>query len=220
MFFKDKTLLMFLVTAALFTAFYTYAGGDWMPCWRFFSSLIPLFSIIIAMIWNNNVFKTKNPGILKSNWIVLVFIFCGYVQVRNSFMNANMIPMVKPWYSSVQGLKVIGKWFHNTLPENTLLATFPNGAFSYYNELPTLDYGGLTDNQVGRFGNKSKTGKPGHIAENKAYILSKKPDIIAIMDGSGFVQGIHQTKEFIGYEQAAFCFSNYNNPNGKYVNIL
>ena len=215
----DHLLVLLVVTALTFILFYSYAGGDWMPCWRFYASLIPLFGMILAVIWNNYVFKSETATILKSKWIVIIFVFCGYVQVRNSFMNANMIPLVREWYSSVQGLKVVGKWFHNALPKNTLLATFPNGAFSYYNELPTIDYGGLTDNNVGRFGKKKKICRPGHVAENDEYILSQKPDIIAIMDGQGFVQGIHIQKDFEGYEPVTFSFVNYSSPLGKYINL-
>ena len=134
-------------------------------------------------------------------------------------MNPNLIPFVRTWSHEVDGLKVIGKWFHRTLPENTLLATFPNGAFSYYNELPTIDYGGLTDNQVGRFGKKNKIGRPGHIACNPEYILSRRPEIIAIMDGRGFVKYIAKSKRFPGYELATFCFINSANPEEPYVNL-
>lgn len=217
--FEDQLLILLFSTAITFILFYSYAGGDWMPCWRFYASIIPTFGILLAVLWNNYVFKNENTSILKSVWIAVIFVFCGYVQVRNSFMNANMIPLVKEWYSSVQGLKEIGKWFHRTLPENTLLATFPNGAFSYYNELPTIDYGGLTDNNVGRFGHKKKTGRPGHITENIEYILKMKPDIIAMMDGQGFVSGIHIQKDFEGYEPVTFTFNNYINLLGKYVNL-
>jgi energy-coupling factor transporter transmembrane protein EcfT len=208
------------MTALIFIMFYTYAGGDWMPAWRFYSAMIPLFSVMMAVIWNNYIFKIEKNSVLKSVWIVLIFVFCGFVQVINSFKDSNMKPEAKFWYYQVEGLKVIGKWFHQTLPAKTLVATFPNGAFSYYNELPTIDYGGLTDNIVGRFGNKKKTGgNPGHISENTKYILSKKPDIIAIMDGAGFVNNIQSLQEFPGYEAVTFYFSNYTNPQGEYVNI-
>lgn len=218
--FRDKLLILAVSIAIIFSAFYTYAGGDWMPGWRFYASLIPLFSIILAVIWNDYIFKTDSqPTLLKSIWITIIFTFCGYVQVKNSFKNYNLIPKVRVWSNQVEGLKFLGKWFHNTLPKNTLLATFPNGAFSYYNELPTIDYGGLTDNNVGRFGEKRKTGVPGHITHNEKYVLSKKPDIISIMDGQGFVSGIHIQKDFEGYEPVTFTFTNYDNPLGKYVNL-
>ena len=131
-----------------------------------------------------------------------------------------MIPRVRYWSNQVNGLKVIGKWFHDCLPANTLVATLANGAFSYYNELPTLDYQGLTDNNVGRFGKKQKTGgRPGHIASNDEYILNQKPDIIAIMKGAGFENTISNVTEFPGYNMTTFTFVNGTNPLGSYVNI-
>lgn len=218
--FRDKLLILLVLIAIILSVFYTYAGGDWMPGWRFYASLIPLFCIIVAVIWNNYIFKADTqPTLLKSIWITIIFAFCGYVQVKDSFKNYNLIPRVRVWSNQVEGLKFLGKWFHNTLPKNTLLATFPNGAFSFYNELPTIDYGGLTDNNVGRFGKKRKTGTPGHITHNENYVLSKKPDIISLMDGQGFVSGIHIQKDFEGYEPVSFTFTNYDNPLGKYVNL-
>jgi hypothetical protein len=216
---SDKVFITLLTTSVIFIAFYSYAGGDWMPAWRFYASLIPVFSILIILLWSKYVFISESNSVLRSSWIVLLFAFCGYAQVRNSFMNANLIPLVRSWYYEVEGLKVAGKWFHNTLPKNTLLATFPNGAFSYYNDLPTIDYGGLTDNNVGRFGKKRKEGRPGHIAENPEYVLSRKPDIIAIMDGQGLVKYVNNKPIFQGYDPVTFAFSNYTNPLGEYVNI-
>lgn len=216
---SNALYLFLLATAAIFTAFYTFAGGDWMPGWRFYASLIPLFSLILVIGWKVMVFDTGQVSVLRSPWIVLIFAFSGYVQVRNSFMNPNLIPLVDSWRDEVEGLKTIGNWFHRTLPSNTLIATFPNGAFSYYNELPTIDYGGLTDNQVGRFGHKKKIGRPGHIAENPEYVLSRKPEIIAILDGQGFVKHIDQQAMFPGYQPLTFIFNDYHNPCGDYINL-
>jgi hypothetical protein len=150
---------------------------------------------------------------------VLLFACSGFVLIQTSFKNWNMIPQVRLWTNQVEGLKFIGKWFHQTLPPQTLIATLPNGAFSYYNELPTLDYLGLTDNNVGRFGKKLKKGWPGHIASNDEYILSRQPDIIAKMNGQGFEDRIYDGSEFPGYEMATFSFTDYKNPLGDYVNL-
>lgn len=208
-------------SALMFIAFYSYAGGDWMPGWRFYASVIPLFSIVIALLWKEFVFAEQPVTLLKSKWIVLIFMFCGYIQVRNTFMNDNLLPLVNMWRYQVTGLKFIGKWLKNTLPDNTLIATFPNGAFSYYNELPTIDFGGLTDNNVGRYGEKIKVGgRPGHIASNHPYVLSKKPAIIAIMNGAGFVGAPSNEVLFNDYEICSFDFINYSNPNGEYVNLF
>lgn len=222
-------LLFMVAILVTFSAFYTLVGGDWMPAWRFYAALIPVIALFIALLWKNFIFETQTNGLLKSTGIVCLFIFCGIFQIKNSFANPNMIAKVKPWMHDVNGLKYLGLWFKNTLPAQTLIATHPNGAFSYYNELPTLDYGGLTDNEVGRFGQKFKWGKkPGHITSNSAYILKKRPEIIAIMDGTGFEKTIYQyqptqsfskNNKFPGYEIATFTFTNYKNPHGIYVNL-
>ena len=196
-----------------FALVYTYFGGDWMPGFRFYSSIIPLLSVLTWLIWQKSQMKISFAA-----WS-LILALLGISQIRNSVHSPYMIKAVRGWDHEVEGLKMIGKWFHNTLPSTTLLATFPNGAFSYYNNLPTLDAGGLTDTQVGRFGNKRKVGgHPGHIAENWNYIFSKKPEIIAIMNGQGF-ESKPSKVVWEGYSCATFVFPDYANPLGNFVNL-
>ena len=199
--------------ALTFLVVYTYFGGDWMPGFRFYASIIPLIALLILLVWKTSKMPFNHIG------LSLVIALVGFGQLRNSAHSPYMIKAIREWDHEVDGLKLIGKWFHDTLPPQTLLATFPNGAFSYYNELPTIDAGGLTDNQVGRYGNKKKVGGvPGHIAENWSYVLSKQPAIIAVMGGRGFESEIN-IKPIEGYSNATFVFANYENPIGKYVNL-
>ena len=226
-FLSDKLLVLLLATSFVFILFYIWVGGDWMPGWRFFASMIPLFCIIMAVLWKNYIFRDKNYSVLKSASMIILFGYCAYGQIRLSFQSQYLIPIVREVKGGLAGLRFVGNWFHDYLPANTLLSTYPNGIFSYYNNLPTIDYGGLTDNNVGRFGNKAKSGRPGHIASNVRYILSKKPDIIAIMRGRGFEDSIYYYKpgadaklnQFPGYVVATFSFTNFSTPTGRYINL-
>lgn len=209
----SPSVFVCFTVAFTFLVVYTYFGGDWMPGFRFYASIIPLLGLLLLLVWKNSRIPFNQIG------LYLVIALVGFSQLRNSTQSPYMIKGVREWDYEVNGLKMIGKWFQDTLPNTTLLATLPNGAFSYYNELPTIDAGGLTDNQVGRYGNKKKVGGvPGHIAENWSYVLSKQPAIIAVMGGRGFESEINNMP-IEGYSNATFVFANYENPIGKYVNL-
>jgi hypothetical protein len=198
----------------IYFIFYTYSGGDWMPGYRFYSSLIPVIAIFLFIIWSQ--IEKKYSIIIRYNQLfIFFFISSGYLHI---ITNQDLFKQVRSWDHQVQGLKEIGKWFHKTLPANTVVATFPNGAFSYYNELPTLDVAGLTDNMTGRFGIKEKFGKPGHISTNWPYIINKRPYIIAEMSGNGFESIVNKRKIF-GYNNVTFEFINGRNRNGSFVNL-
>lgn len=134
-----------------------------------------------------------------------------------------MISLVRSWNYTVEGLSEIGIWFHELLPPNTKVAAFPNGAFSYFNQLPTIDLLGLTDEHIARNGKKARTGRQGHIATDDEYVNKLRPEIIAYMGGQGF-QSAPYLRYYvpdykINYAPVAFEF-NDRKAADKFVNLL
>ena len=210
---NETKIVILFISLITFVIIYTYFGGDWMPGFRFYASIIPLISIFMVVLWSHSQFLNRNMI------FICILAVTAFTQIRTTLQSPYMIKGVNEWRSEVDGLKKIGLWFKSTLPDKTLIATFPNGAFSYYNELPTIDAGGLTDNTVGRFGSKQKIGGvPGHIAEHWKYGLGRKPEIIAVMGGRGFETEVNKSL-MQGYENVTFTFKDYRNPNGRYVNL-
>jgi hypothetical protein len=208
----SKFIICLLV---MYFMFYSYSGGDWMPGYRFYASIMPVIFLFLFILWDE-IEKKYFIQFQFNKLFIFFFIVVGFLHINT---NQDIFRNVRAWDHEVQGLKYIGKWFKKSLPDTTVVATFPNGAFSYYNELPTLDVAGLTDNMTGRFGVKQKFGRPGHISSNWPYILNKRPQIIAQMGGSGFESSI-SNKKMNGYNAVSFYFKNYNNKLGKYVNLL
>lgn len=208
--------IVLLLCIIIYTTFNMLVGGDWMPAWRFFVGIAPILSIYCASL----LFEKKLLGTPNTK-LVVVIILC-ILTVYNSFANPKMVKEVGEWkYDSVEGLAYIGKWFQQKLPRSTVVATFPNGAFSFYNRLHTIDVLGLTDEHIARRGKRKKRGTPGHIAYDYEYVLNQKPDILAMMGGQGFVTDVgNPDPRFINYDHIIFEFKRGGrNVNHKYVEL-
>jgi arabinofuranosyltransferase len=215
---KIITLVSILV---LYSLVYLYIGGDWMPSYRFYSPFYPIMALTLAMLLNNYwaYFKT----VLQTAIVAFAFQLGAIYMLIISYNDSYMIPAVQLWSEQVKGLGEIGKWFNASLPKNTVVATFPNGAFSFYNELYTIDVAGLTDEHIARRGLRFSQGMPGHIAHDEYYVLGRNPDIIAVMYGQGFESGVSKfvpepyTQQYVA---VSFQFLEGTNKYGNYVNLL
>ena len=173
----------FTSTILIFSLFYIVVGGDWMPAWRFFAPLIPIITVFTVYLW------FKYPPIksyVNAKFVIpSIFLICGYLMMLNSFTNSNMLAAERSWRTSVQQLKILGKWFSSALPTNIVVVAYANGVFSYYFDNRIIDPWGLTDEHIARHGNKYKNGVSGHISYDYDYILKQKPDIILFTQGIG-----------------------------------
>lgn len=216
-----RTGILLVSIVFIYSILYIVIGGDWMPAYRFYSPFYPAMVLIIVLFLNN--YQSLMTSFIQT--IVTVFIFqVSYIFMLNSSFNDSLMkPAIDVWREQVKGLGEIGKWFKNSLPANTVVATFPNGAFSFYNELYTIDVAGLTDEHIARHGFRFPQGMAGHIAHDDNYVLSRNPDIIAVMYGQGFegAPGNHVPEPFTQYYDAvSFQFLEGTNKCGNYVNLL
>jgi hypothetical protein len=209
----------------IFVIYVVLVGGDWMPAWRFLSPVVPLASalLVFALCHVRNVGTALDA---RTRAAATAFaIACG-VSVAASLSNANMIPGVRVWHEEVDGLCKIGSWLNRTLPHDTLVAAHANGPFSYYSQLPTIDLLGLTDEHIAWYGHRLPEGVPGHIAYDFAYVVSRRPAIVAFLGGQGFELAPGRRSSYTlaeltpYYELVSFRFSGSKNPLGEYVNFL
>jgi arabinofuranosyltransferase len=216
---KWKSFIVLFSALLVYSIFYVLIGGDWMPAYRLYSPLYPPMILLIVILLNN-YFSNPAP-FLKTAGFVFLFLASAIYILNISFNNVNMIPKVQMWKSQVNSLVQIGKWFKNNLPENTIVATFPNGAFSYYNELYTIDVAGLTDEHIARNGLRYSEGMAGHIAHDEYYILNRNPDIIAVMNGAGFEESpMSYVPEIYAEKYECVRFQFLDEKSVSYVNLL
>ena len=218
-----RSLAAFLI---IFVIYVILVGGDWMPAWRFLSPIVPLVSaLLVAALCHLKIAGTALDA--RTRAVASVFAIAFGVSVTASFSNANMIPRVQLWHEEVEGLCAIGSWFNRTLPRETLVAVYANGALSYCSQLPTIDLLGLTDEHIAWFGQRLREGVPGHIARDYAYVASRRPAIIAFLGGGqGFEPAPSHRSSYAEielrpyYELVSFRFPKSKNPLGEYVNLL
>jgi len=210
-------------TAALFVLFAVGVGGDWMPGCRFLVPVVPLLSILLLKIWQENICL---PQLCTSNRKVsATFVLLAALLFVHNTVSSDLLPRVRLWAAQVEGLSQIGRWLHDCLPTGTLVATHANGALSYYSDLPTIDMLGLTDEHIARSGKRKPRGAPGHLAHDYPYVASRRPAVVAYLFavGKGFAP-----KPYFGvdapfltdYVPVSFKHNRSTNPYGQYVNLL
>jgi len=218
---QDRATIMLLSIIFIQTLFVVMIGGDWMPAWRFIATYIPVICLVVVRIWtllcNETVLNKPQPK-------VLAFSIIAYFTYMASLGHANMLLRVDLWNAQVDGLRSIGKWLNETVPRETSIGVFANGALSYYDRLYTIDMLGLTDGHIGRYGKKKRFGVPGHLAYDYEYVRKRNPDIIAFLQGAGFNRNIgysKQEKQDVGenYIPVAFAWTKSTNALGEVVNL-
>jgi arabinofuranosyltransferase len=212
-------LVASFVASVILTAI--MAGGDWMPAWRLFAPILPLWVILIACIWHRNL---PNRQLLRLRPAIALVCGAAIAMLGISFSNENMIPRARLWRSQVAALSSQGKWLRDTLPATAVVATYANGALSYNaSPLTAIDMLGLTDEHIARDGKRldDPAVPVGHRAYDNEYLISRRPDVL-VPSGGGFapVPSCAVYPPFsTSYVGATFRFSTQN-PTGNFANVL
>ncbi|MFC1584436.1 hypothetical protein ACFL5V_02695 [Fibrobacterota bacterium] len=186
---RKKAMIIYSFSGAqLFFCIYT--GGDWMPEWRFFVPVIPVFAFMSSAVLSQFLTGPGRPVkwaalLLITTHILLNIISTAYPappqrrfsQDRNSLELA--IYFWNPNY-----LKVTN-WLKSKKPYPQSLATGEAGFFCYYTQTYCLDLHGLADRTIGKsrefpntvIGKKLPIGEEGFIHSHLGkYILGKQPE--------------------------------------------
>ncbi len=209
---RDALFGSFLV---LYFAFTVLVGGDWMLFWRYLVPYLPVLAV-----WTVDIIFRDPPPQERSVLSFLLPIAAGLIIVVSSSNRARWISAAN-YRAQIEGLSFLGKWFGETLPKDTLLATFASGALPFYSRLPAVDMLGLTDQFIALFGQRFWIPIPGHVVFDYKYVLSRGPDIIEIT-GQGFQKTpvIPRKGRFIfsrNYQYIYFKFPKGFNRLGQYL---
>jgi len=214
----NRTDWVIVSVPCLYLVFIVAVGGDWMPAWRFVAPFVPLSAVAVALICSR---LTQDAEVSPFGWRGLA----GTVALTSlilSVTNEDMVPRVRVWNAQVSGLSTIGRWLHDTLPADTLIATYASGALPYYADLPTIDVLGLTDAHIARNGFRERRGGTGHVAHDYPSVAARRPDLI-VLTGNGFDRQprVWSHPAFAtDYRPVQFQFRHGTNPLGQYVSVL
>lgn len=206
----------------ILVGFVVSVGGDWMPAWRMLAPIIPVASVLLLSLWREHV--RWQPLATSAPLGRALFVVAAGVLVMTSRVHPNLIPRVVYWSQGIDAYEQIGEWFRRSLPPDTWVATIANGALSYYSRLPMIDMMGLTDEHIARNGQRAPRGMLGHSAYDFAYVVRRRPQVVAFLGGVGFQQEAFHCrpkKEFqAAYDVVPFRFPASASPLGRYVNLI
>ena len=217
-----RTGRLAVLVAATFAVFAVLAGGDWMPAWRLLVPTVAAAAVALAIAWS----ASWRSGALRPGSVAAIGVVAlvAALEFGTSWSNPKILPFIERWSSMIDGLHDIGLWFRDSLPPGTLIATHPNGALSYYSELPVIDMLGLTDRHIAIEGKKRTTHAiAGHVSFDYDYVAQREP-LLVFSSGEGFEKAptTHYLREEFKsrYEAVCFRFKDGSNPLGPYVNLL
>lgn len=163
---------LFLV---LHTLYVIGVGGDVMPAYRFFASVIPVAVLFIALSLE------ALAGHWSRAWLAVALVGAHAVYTVREDPALNFDDPV-----SRIG-RLVGIFMKEHYPPGTLLATNSAGAIPYFSELPTIDMLGLCDRTIAYTKMPRMGSAPaGHEKANGKYVLSRQPAVIQF--GSSFGQ--------------------------------
>lgn len=152
------------------TSYVLAVGGDAMPAFRFFVSIVPLLCLASALVL---IELAPRP-----RWLAVAVAGIVAFNVGQTALGPDVNRAIRSARVGDVGREV-GLWLRESMPPDTLIAVNAAGAIAYYSELPVVDMLGLNDahiahRQMPRMGE----GMAGHEKGDGAYVLSREPDLI------------------------------------------
>jgi len=191
----------------------TAVGGDVMPAFRFFTPVLPLLGLAIALFLGA---ITRNP--IRGIALAAILVGFNYYQLENAQPIRRLGGKV-----GAHG-KVVGKWLRENKPPDTVIATNTAGSIPFFSKLKTIDMLGLNDEHIAHVHVPTMgSGHTGHEKGDGEYVLDRKPEIIQF----GSASGSRQPRSFKGDRQIwrdkrfhqAYEFKQYRMPNGRRLQI-
>ncbi len=173
-------LAVYLLTVA-YTAYVIVVGGDFMPFYRFFVPVMPLYCLLLA--WALRWVLSGWAADARVPSLILAAVFA--VHVACSLFTEQAYRAFVADRTAVVG-KAVGEWFKTRLGPDDLIAVNTAGSLPYYSRLPALDMLGLTDAQIAH--------RPvfivsphwaGHRRGWGDYVLERRPRIILWYNSAG-----------------------------------
>jgi hypothetical protein len=170
----------FLWLALPYCAYVIYAGGDWMPMFRFVIPLLPMY-YVAASIGMADLLE-KDLSFRSTKYACLFWI--AFIAIAGSLTFEYSVTRRTDLIENYHGLlrdKRIGLWLAENVPGDTRIALGVVGVIPYYSRLETIDIWGITNADIARQTFKrNDIHSPGHVKYNAQLVLSKDTDIIII----------------------------------------
>jgi hypothetical protein len=182
---KTSLLLMLVVPYLLYVA---YAGGDWIPRFRFIEPVTPFIFILFAGGLGElyPAVEQRARESLLAQAVILVFLgFLFSFFVRDT-VSAHKFAMVRAGGAKESHVG-LGNWLREHTAPGDAVALMDIGMVKYYSEREVVDISGLTDAHVARL--------PGGFLKKRfdiEYLFERNPKCVVLVshndirNGGGF----------------------------------
>ena len=141
---KEYRTTYFLLLFGVSLAYFIYVGGDWMPSFRFFAPLLPIYFLCIqaGMQELYLLLRQSNRLLSVAASLTLIVVFWGNLGYS--------LYTTPPINTQNDGHFVIGHLLKEQAKPGDILAAIDIGAMAYFSRIRTIDYFGLTDAHIAR----------------------------------------------------------------------
>ena len=141
---REYQTTYFLLLFGVNVAYFVYVGGDWMPSFRFFAPLLPIYFLCIqaGMQELYLLLRQSNRLLAVASSLTLIVVFWGNLGYS--------LYTTPPINTQNDGHFVIGHLLKEQAKPGDILAAIDIGAMAYFSGIRTIDYFGLTDAHIAR----------------------------------------------------------------------
>ncbi|MDY7040559.1 MAG: hypothetical protein SVX38_06830 [Chloroflexota bacterium] len=185
----------------VYGAYIAYVGGDW-SVGRFFAPLMPFYYLLLAgglvelyrwgkwLVWGRMHLKEHGPLRLTraAAAVLLISVLAGFFWASSVGGEQKLFLNRFDARLAGQARTQVGKWLHDNVPPEAVIAVDAAGQMPFYSELRTIDMFGINDlhtahlnrEELAAMGKRMGEGTPGHEKLDMRYILERRPDYIVI----------------------------------------
>lgn len=175
-----------LAVSALWFAYVVYSGGDWMPYYRFFVSVLPILYVLMmhgAIDVIDLLGRKLAPRALLFGAMAIIAVLVAFSALRphdNGIAKQTVVfnSDILPGAVDFETQKAIGLWLRDNLPPDYTVAQIATGIVPYFSRLPTIDMLGVNDVHIAHLDSRLGPGPAGHEKQDGGYVVARQPEII------------------------------------------
>ena len=171
-----------------------WTGGDHMPAYRFWTPLLPVFTLLITYTLfpidpEGNSDDSKSLSLTPAMVMVSLLLALSFLQFLSA--DERMLNARRADPAGATGKK-IGTYISTHFPDDSLIATNSAGAVAFFApQKQFIDMLGLNDRQIAKRENVPMLTYwqqfPGHSKGDGRYVISREPDYIILGPAQGTV---------------------------------
>ena len=174
--------LAILLFVPVWCAYVMYAGGDYMPAFRYLVPILPAV-YVLAVAGFARIYRAIPPPARASSSAKLAILGLPVVaiaafavfQMPDQLTVERQHKVDNDWWAEYR--RSVGEALESRNPD-ALVAANAVGALGYYSNLHILDMLGLNNLYIAHRGHKDPAQLPGHQVGDGRYVLSREPDYI------------------------------------------